>query len=90
MRRTVKQKVERYESKLDRDAKRQATDKARSSAAGLGQELNPGKRGNIEEAAEAADKLTKRPMYVKDNGDDELMKFHEESKVDIAEVFSEE
>ena len=54
MRQSVKQKIDKYEAKVERHSKKQATDRARSSAAGLGQELHPGKRGTVEEAAEAA------------------------------------
>ena len=64
--------------------KRRITDQTRSSAAGLGQELNPGKRGTIEEAAREASALAKKAK-TQESADMELLKI--DSQIDIAEVF---
>ena len=56
------------------------------SGDGLGQELNPGKRGTVEEAAEAAEELKRR--RVGDRMEEDLNRLVSENHVDIAEVFS--
>ena len=85
MSRSVKQKVDRYEAKVERESKRLVTDKARSGAAGLGQQLSPGKRGTVEETAKTAESMAKKLRFTED---DELLRIEKESKIDIAEVFS--
>ena len=85
MRKSVKQKIDRYEAKVDRETKRVTTDMSRAKAAGLGQELSPGKRGTLEEAARDAAEMIKKPRTDEDR---DLLRLADESRVDVAEIFS--